>query len=138
MPLEGMRFESLRVAGVSKQSNSTVPLVHAKLLLLGAICYSDEGPGGHLGDFYTFEPRQVWLGSSNLTRNARRNLEFGIWTDDPSLLAHTKKYLSNLLTYTEPFDSYRAHPEPELVPYEFDEEAMAEAAADMRGEDKYE
>ena len=129
-------FPSLRVAGVSKRRGvRTIPLVHAKVLVLGAIYYSDEGAMGEVGDFFVFQPRRVWLGSANLTFNSRRSLEFGIWSDDPSLVATTSEFVVDLMAYSEPVESAQLRPQPELVPYEFDDEAMAEAMRDMQWEE---
>lgn len=108
-----------------------MPLVHAKVLLLGEVLYSDEGPVGDVGDYLLFAPRRLWLGSSNFTFNSRRSLEFGVWSNDPALLDHAKGFLADLLSYSEPFGSQHLTPEPELVPYHFDDEAMAEYAAEF-------
>ncbi|MDT7617177.1 MAG: hypothetical protein QOF00_4624, partial [Pseudonocardiales bacterium] len=35
------------------------------------------------------------------------------------------------LAYSEPFDSEHVTPEPELAPYDFDDEAMREYAAEL-------
>lgn len=126
--MDNKSFPSLRVAGVSKQlGDRSVPLVHAKVLVVGEIIYSDEGAMGEVGDFLVFRPKRVWLGSANLTFNSRRSLEFGIWSDDRSLVASSTEFLVDLMAYSEPVESTRLQPQPELVPVEFDDEAMVEA-----------
>jgi hypothetical protein len=128
----GQVFESVRVAGVSKRSSGGVPpYVHAKMLLLGVIWERDDHPSGYPVTFWFFEPRRLWLGSANFTYNSRRSLEFGIWSDDRALLDHAKGFLADLLAYSEPFDSEHVTPEPELAPYDFDDEAMREYAAEL-------
>ena len=113
-------FRSVRVAGISRQ-DGTVPLVHAKLLLLGEITES-EGEFGEPVVYFT--PSRLWAGSANLTRNSRRSLEFGLWTDDPSLLSRMTSFLTDLLKYSELLAGFAAGPQPERVPYEFDDAAM--------------
>lgn len=117
-------FKSVRVAGVSKGQDSAAPLVHAKLLLLGE---AGEGEGEFGEEMLYFEPRKVWLGSANFTVNSRRSLEFGLWTSDPSILELVRQFLTDLLSYSELLDSYYAHPMPERIRFEFDDEAMREA-----------
>jgi hypothetical protein len=111
-------FKSVRAAGISKQQGATVPLVHAKLLLLGEVSESE----GEMGEnVIFFQPRRAWLGSANFTYNSRRSLEFGLWVDDPSLLEKVNRFLTDLLMYSELLTSYELHPEPERIPYEFDD-----------------
>jgi hypothetical protein len=100
---------SVRVAGVIKQQGVTQPLVHAKLLLLGMTVES-EGEMGEQVMF--FRPRRLWLGSANLTNNSRRSLEFGLWIDDSSLLDLGGRFLTDLLTYSEPLSSDQPKPVP--------------------------
>jgi hypothetical protein len=116
-------FESVRVAGVSRQQRTAVPLVHAKLLLLGE-CGESENDFGE--SVIYFEPQKTWLGSANLTFNSRRSLEFGLWTSDPSLLDLVSRFLTDLLSYSELLDSYQLNAEPERIRYEFDDAAMYE------------
>lgn len=49
----------------------------------------------------------------------------------PGPLDHAKGFLTDLLSYSEPFGSQHLAPEPELGPYEFDNEAMADYAAEF-------
>lgn len=131
--LEG--FNSVRVAGFSQRPGATVPLVHAKLLLLGRV---SEGEGEMGETVISFEPLRAWLGSANFTYNSRRSLEFGLWTNDHSLLEKINQFLVDLLTYSELFNSYKSYPEPERIPYEFDDAAMYEYLREHEGESDYE
>jgi hypothetical protein len=126
-------FKSVRVAGVSKQDRSTVPLVHAKMLLLGATVESE----GEFGEqIIRWESHQAWLGSANFTFNSRRSVEFGLWVTDSSLLALVTRFLSDLFSYSEVLDSYQLNPNPEWIPYEFDDAAIFEYLAEHSGEFK--
>lgn len=115
-------FRSVRVAGVGRQ-DAVVPLVHAKLLPLGEITESEGELGEHV---MYFTPRRLRMGSANLTRSSRRSLEFGLWTDDPSLLSRMTSFLTDLLKYSELLAGFASAPEPERVPYEFEDAAMYE------------
>ena len=119
------RFRSVRAAGVSGAGRKA--LVHAKLLVIGTTLESDDHPSGYAIDFSVFQPHKVWLSSANLTANSRNGLEFGTWSDDEDLKRHVTEFLVDLLSYSEPFGSTSPDAEPELVPFEFDEEAMWEA-----------
>ena len=78
-----------------------------------------------------FTPRRLWMGSANLTQNSRRSLEFGLWADDPSLLSRMTSFLTDLLKYSELLVGFAAAPEPERVPYEFDDAAKYEYLRDL-------
>ena len=116
-------MEDVPLAGVTRQQGVTQPLVHVKMLLLGMTIES-EGDMGEQVIF--FRPQRLWLGSANLTNNSRRGLEFGIWTDDASLVDLGRGFLSDLLTYSEPLSSYQPRAVPERIPYEFDDAAFYE------------
>ena len=116
-------FKSVRVAGQTRQQGIVQALIHAKLLLLGAIIESE----GEMGEYVSyFEPRRLWLGSANLTYNSRNSLEFGLWINDASLVDYGNRFLIDLLKYSELLSSYQPSPEPERIPYEFDDVAMYE------------
>lgn len=125
-------FQSVRVAGIRKTDGRTIPLAHAKLLLVGFAGWTDEHPSGYAVEHWWFEPRRLWLGSTNFTFNARRSLEFGIWVDDLEMLRQATEFLTDLLAYSEPWGSKSVWPDPELAPYDYDEEAMWEAVREMR------
>jgi hypothetical protein len=124
-------FKSVRVAGV-RGSRGAAPLVHAKMLLVGVVHYSDEHPEGYVEETWQFEPRRLWFGSANFTYNSRRSIEFGTWVDDAALLGQALNFLTDLLSFSEPLVSTSVDPDPELVIYDEDEEAMWEAWRDTR------
>lgn len=107
------------------------PLLHAKLLVLGdAVGWeSDEFPDRGL--HFRFEPEKAWLGSANWTKSATQNLEFGLWTTDPSLMDQTFGFVLDVIKFSEPFNAATVRPEPELVTAEWDDDAFREAAAEM-------
>jgi hypothetical protein len=82
-------------------------------------------------DVTGFQPFRLWISSANFTRSSRRNLEFGYWTEEPSMLRGAERFLVKLMRSSEALDSASDHFEPELAPVEYDDEAMAEAMADM-------
>lgn len=134
-PVGGHTVSSVRVAGRSRdRPGQVLPLVHAKLLVLGVVHETDEHPAGYVDDWRFFEPRRVWLGSANLTHNSRRGLEFGLWSTDTQLAEHALRFMADLLAYSEPLGSTAANPNPEYDAVEFDEEAMREAYAALLGE----
>lgn len=77
---------AVREVGFRKIDNEHVPILHAKLALLGDMCWTDEHPSGHVVDHIFFVPRQLRVGSENLTGSSRQSLEFGIWLTAPSML----------------------------------------------------
>ena len=126
----------VRVAGYSGAGAKGVagggraPLLHAKMLVLGEIQGFDDDEydwGVHL----RFEARRAWLGSANWTMASESGLEFGVWVDEPTLVRQVADYVCAVITFSEPFGSTCSGPAPDLVHAKWDDEAMAEAAADM-------
>ena len=132
-PLGEGVIDTIRTLGYRK-GNKPVPLVHAKLALLGHLWWSDEGPLGRVEDVFGFRPLRLWVSSGNFTRSSRRNIEFGYWTEDPALLSAAQHFLEALISASEKLDSASDAPDPEFAPFEFDDEAMAEYAAEMMGD----
>jgi hypothetical protein len=132
-PLGEGAIHAIRTLGYRK-GNKPVPLVHAKLALLGHLWWSDEGPVGNVEDVFGFRPLRLWVSSANFTRSSRRNIEFGYWTEDPALLSAARQFLEVLIGASETLDSASDTPDPEFAPFEFDDEAMAEYAAEMMGD----
>lgn len=125
---------SVRVAGRGRRrERETLPLVHAKVVLVGLVHETDEGPLGHVEDNVVFEPQRVWMGSANLTYNARRGVEFGMWSGDRALVEHARDFLADLAAYSEPLGSDHLDPAPEYLEVEYDDEAMAEAYTALLG-----
>jgi hypothetical protein len=108
------------------------PIIHAKLALLGHLWWHDEGPLGHVEDVIGFTPRRLWVSSANFTRSSRGSLEFGFWTEDPALVDGAERFLIKLMRSSEGLDPAADAFEPDLVPIEFDDLAMAEAWAELR------
>jgi hypothetical protein len=138
-------LSTFRTIGYRKTGRARPPIVHAKLALLGNICWTDEHPSGHIDEYIWFSPRRLWVSSANFTYGSRSSVEFGYWTEDADLVRGVKRFLVNLIGASENLDSAADQPDPELAPVEFDNEAMAEAVAEwhqarvedaaMRGED---
>ncbi len=111
------------------------PLPHAKLLILGHLAINVYGPDDSYGiEELDFEPRAVWWGSANWTRRSLSHLEVGFVCDDPALVEEATEFVATVIAFSEPVESTCAGPEPNLVRVEFDDAAMAEAAAEMAAE----
>lgn len=120
----------VRVAGYRRKRKT--PLVHAKLLVLGEIILGEIGPEeGPTMEESWFEPRSVWWGSANWTKRAPTHLEVGFWSDDPALVEVAADFMGDLLAFSEPAEAVTESPESNLVPIEYDEEAMREAAQEL-------
>jgi hypothetical protein len=103
------------------------PIVHAKLALLGNICWTDEHPAGGVDDYIWFSPKRLWVSSANFTYGSRRSLEFGYWTEDEDVVSAVARFLASLIGASEDLDSAADVPDPELAPIEYDDVAMAQA-----------
>lgn len=57
-----------------------------------------------------FTPVRLWLSSANFTAGSRRNLEFGVWTEDSKLVAAARRYIVGLVGLSEPLGSTADHP----------------------------
>lgn len=115
------RLGAVREVGFRKVSDRPVPLVHAKMALLGQMHWTDEHPSGALDDHTWFQPESLWIGSANFTRASRSSLEVGLWTHDPLLLAAARKFLLTLVAMSEPLGSGPDGMDPELSPVKFDD-----------------
>lgn len=124
--LEHANIGAVRELGFRKVSDDLVPIVHAKLLLLGRMHWSDEHPSGHVADIHYFVPERLWVGSANFTESSRRSLEMGMWTTDPDLLKAARVWLLRLIAMSEPLRSPNDELDPELAPVEYDKSALAE------------
>lgn len=118
----------------SGPSRSFVPLLHAKLVLLGTLTEVDEHPAGGVVDDLLFLPDRLWTGSANLTNASRQSLEFGHWTQDPALLREAQRFLAALVADSEPVESLKEASTPELLEPDYDDEAFAEYAAEYPNE----
>jgi hypothetical protein len=120
---------TIRTLGYRRQGRD-VPIVHAKVALLGHLWWHDEGPLGHVDDVVGFTPRRLWISSANFTNSSRRSLEFGYWTEEPELMEGAERFLVNLMKFSEDLDPEADSPDPVLAPVDFDDDAMFEALAD--------
>jgi hypothetical protein len=108
-------------------ANGPAPIIHAKLVLLGSLWWHDEHPLGYSDEIVGCDAKRLWISSANFTSSSRRSLEFGYWTEDPSLLEGVERFLVSLIVSSEPLDPGSDSFDPELVEVEFDDEAMAAA-----------
>lgn len=122
---------TIRTLGWRKTRSQFVPIVHAKLALLGHLWWHDEDALGFVDDVIGFRARRLWISSANFTRSSRRSLEFGFWTEEPSLLDGAERFLVKLMGSSEGLDPASDVFQPDLAPYEFDDEAMADYAAEF-------
>jgi len=122
---------TIRTLGWRKTRNENVPIVHAKLALLGHLWWHDEDGLGMVTDVIGFSARRLWISSANFTRSSRHSLEFGFWTEEQSLLEGAERFLVQLMGSSEGVDPESDAFRPDLAPYEFDDEAMAGALADF-------
>lgn len=121
---------TVRTIGFRKTGKHLVPLMHAKLALLGDLWWHDEDALGHVADVYGFRARRLWVSSANFTSSSRRSLEHGFWTDEPSLVEGYERFLLKLVGASEGLDG-EDEPTPQLLPVEYDDEAMREGMAEM-------
>ena len=135
-PIDEGVVPTIRTLGYRKRGRHLPPIVHAKLALLGHLWWHDEGPLGHVEDVIGFAPRRLWVSSANFTNSSRRSLEFGYWTEDSALVEGVERFLVKLIGASEDLDPEADSPDPDLAPVEFDDEAMAEAAAEMSWDDE--
>lgn len=127
-PIPGItELGPVRAAGWSP-SRSSPPLVHVKMLLAGRAWVWEDDWGREQSHFTAL---RTWLGSANWTAAAKMHLEFGLWSDDPDLLAANQTFLLDVLRFSQPFDSATAGPAPELVDVDWDDDAFAEYVAEM-------
>jgi hypothetical protein len=110
-----------------------VPLLHAKMVLLGDLRWHDEDESGYPADSLSFWPRRLWTGSANGTTASRLSLEFGCWQAEPELLRQARQFLTQIIAHSEDLDPDSGNMDPDLAEVEFDDEAMAEAMAEQSG-----
>ncbi len=129
---------TIRTLGWRKAQGDLVPIIHAKLALLGHLWWHDEDAFGFVDDVIGFRARRLWISSANFTSSSRRSLEFGFWTEEPSLLDGAERFLVKLMGSSEGVDPASDVFQPDLAPYDFDDEAMADYAAEFgwAGEDE--
>jgi len=122
----------VRAAGWLFGGAKSLPLVHVKMLVAGRSWVWEDDFGAEQGHF---TPLRTWMGSANWTEFAPMHLEFGLWSDDPSLLEHNQRFLLNAVRFSQPLDSTTVGPAPELVDCEYDDAAFAEYLAELGPEE---
>jgi hypothetical protein len=127
-------FRPLRTLGYRKVGGKLVPLLHAKLILLGELTWMEDEEFG-LGDITRFQPRKLWIGSANGTFSSRSNLEMGCWQTQPELLSSAQDFLAQILANSEDLDPDADAMKPEQAEPDYDDAAMAEAAALLDDDD---
>lgn len=117
---------AVREVGFRKAGKQLVPIVHAKIALLGDLIWTDEHPSGYLTDELRFVPKRLWIGSANFTRSSRASLEMGVWLSNPQLMDATRRFLLTLISLSEPLGQGPDDLDPELLPVEYDDAAILE------------
>lgn len=70
------------------------------------------------------------MSSANFTYGSRKSLEFGYWTEHTELMKGAQSFLISLIGLSEDLDAAADTPAPDLADIEYDDLAMAEAAAE--------
>ena len=133
-PAPSHMFRPLRALGYRKVGDKLVPLLHTKLMLLGELTWMEDEEFG-LGDIIRFQPRKLWIGSANGTFSSRFNLEMGCWQTQPDLLGSAQTFLTRILANSEDLDPDPDTMQPDLAEIEYDDQAMAEAMAELPDDD---
>ena len=113
-PVRTPWLPALRTVGYRKTGNRLIPILHAKMLLLGELWWHDEDEFG-IADITGFRPKRLWLGSVNGTASSRANLESGIWMAEPTLLREATRFIAGLLRHSEDLDPDAHDLQPDLV-----------------------
>jgi hypothetical protein len=118
-------FEAIRTAWWRQTGRS--PLPHAKLALIGHRWW---GVDDFNREVDAFTPVRLWVSSANFTFGSRRNLEFGVWTEDPKLVDAARRFIVGLVGLSERLGSIADKPDPELAPVVYDDAAFADNLAE--------
>ncbi len=129
---EGASLATFRTIGFRKTGRDSPPIAHAKVALLGHICWTDEHPAGGVDDYVWFQARRLWVSSANFTYGSRKSLEFGYWTEEKDLVQAFERFLIGLIGASEDLDSEADAADPEMVRIEYDDVTMAEAFAEQQ------
>jgi hypothetical protein len=127
-------FSPLRTLGHRKVGGMLVPLLHAKLMLLGELTWMEDEEFG-LDDITRFQPRKLWIGSANGTFSSRFNLEIGCWQTQTELLSSAQDFLVQILANSEDLDPDANTMKPGQAEPDYDDAAMAEASALLDDDD---
>ncbi len=121
---------TIRTLGFRRRGGPLVPIMHAKLALLGEFWWFDEGPVGP-EEVFGFTPKRLWISSANFTNASRRSLEFGYWTESEDLMGGAYRFLLAAIRSSESVNPQADGLDPEFAPVEYDDDAMREAVAAM-------
>lgn len=130
-PSKDAVLQPVRVVGWRKTASGTTPLLHSKVLLLGAVQVA-EGMGEHGQDVQSLAFERCWIGSANWTRGATHHLEVGMWSTDEALASALWSYLMSLVSFSEDYNSETVGPEPDLLDADWDDEAFREWHDEMQ------
>ena len=129
---EETEIGAVREVGFRRVGGQMVPIVHAKMALLGRMHWTDEHPSGYTVDQLSFIPERLWISSANFTESSRWGLEMGLWTDDPDLMDRARRFILGLVVLSEPFGTGPDTLNPELLPVNYDDEAIIEHLREHR------
>jgi hypothetical protein len=94
---------TVRTLGYRRRGD-LVPIMHAKLVLLGHLRWHDEDAFGYPNDIIWFTPQRLWISSANFTSRSRHSLEFGFSTEESALIERAEKFLVTAMRYSEALD----------------------------------
>jgi hypothetical protein len=130
---------TVRTLGFRRRASESgyVPLMHAKLALLGELWWHDEDALGYAADVTGFRARRLWVSSANFTVSSRASLEYGFWTEDHALLEGMGRFLLRLVAASEGLAG-ADEPAPQFLPVDYDDEAMRDAMAEIEWDEETE
>jgi hypothetical protein len=113
--LDELVVPTVRTVGYRKRGD-LVPIMHAKLALLGHLRWHDEDVFGNVDDIIWFTPQRLWISSANFTSRSRHSLEFGFWTEESALIEHNESFLVTAMRYSEALNPSRTGSSPTSPP----------------------
>ena len=125
-------IEPVRILGW--RSGRRNPIIHAKMLVLGHGCVAGcYGHSDYGSDERLSSGRRQCGGSANWTENYSDHLEVGFVSHDAELIDAATDFVADVIAFSEPFDSDRAGPEPNMLGYEVESDAaMWETSENQR------
>lgn len=128
-PLDDLLIGPFRAFGTRRTGSKQVPILHAKLLILGHTWWYEDDFGS---ENQAFTPCRLWISSANFTAASRRSLEFGLWTTETQLMKSALNFLEIVMAHSEPIDPVDGTWSPELMEPDLDGDAFAEVAYEAR------
>jgi hypothetical protein len=117
-----------------RRRGDLVPIMHAKLALLGYLRWHDEDVFRNPEDIIWFTPQRLWISSANFTSRPRHSLEFGFWTDESALVEHAEKFLVTAMRYSGRLTPSQTRSNPTSPPSS-DDEVCRDILAEMSSDD---